>query len=136
MQVMHPNILAVIIMSLVYMGLGGLWYSKGLFGKIWSSCCEMEKGKTECTPTTKCYIGCLITAFITAYVLGYFINMAGAVTTGEGIKVALLAWLGFIATTMYSGVLWGKKPLKVYLVDAGFMFVMFIIWGAVFTNWR
>jgi hypothetical protein len=134
MQVTHPNILAVIIMSLVYMGLGGLWYSKGLFGKITGSCCETEK--TESTTPTKCYIGCLIIAFITAYILGYFINMAGAVTTGEGIKVALLAWLGFIATTMYFGVLWGKKPLSVYLVDAGFMFVMFVIWGAVFTNWH
>ena len=136
MQVAHSNILAVIIMSLVYMGLGGLWYSKSLFGKAWSSCCGMDKEETEYAPTTKCYISCLITAFITAYVLGYFINMTQAVTTSEGIQVALLAWLGFIATTMYCGVTWGKKPLSVYFIDAGFMFVIFVIWGVVFANWH
>ena len=134
MQVMHPNVLAVLVMALVYMGLGGLWYSKGLFGKIWSNCCGTSKEK-DCS-TTKCYVGCLITAFITAYVLGCFLNMMQVSSTGEGIKVALFAWLGFVATTMYSGVIWGKKPLSVYLVDAGFTFVMFIIWGAVLTNWQ
>ena len=136
MQVAHPNILAVIIMALVYMGIGGLWYSKGLFGKMWAECCSHHGKEKECSPSTKCYIGCLIVAFITAYVLAYFINMSQAVTTGEGIKVALCAWIGFSATTMYSGVIWGKKPLKAYFIDAGFTLVMFIIWGAILTNWR
>jgi len=135
MQITHPNILAVIVMALVYMGIGGLWYSKDLFGKMWAECCGHGKDK-ECKPSTKCYVGCLIVAFIAAYVLGCFINMSQAMTTGEGIKVALLAWLGFSATTQFSSVLWGKKHLKAYFIDAGFTLVMFIIWGAILTNWR
>ena len=36
MQVAHPNILAAIVMALIYMGLAKVWYSKSLFGKMWA----------------------------------------------------------------------------------------------------
>lgn len=139
MQIATPNIIAVIIMALVYMGLGALWYSKALFGKILEECCtvdkkeKMEKEKC-CGP--KGYIGGFIIALILGYVLAHFVNASGAQDAAEGMKVGICAWFGFVATTMFSGVLWCKKPLKAFFIDAGFMLVIMGIMGSVFALWH
>ncbi|HXF29296.1 MAG TPA: DUF1761 domain-containing protein [Chlamydiales bacterium] len=137
MHVATPNILAVIIMALVYMGLAKLWYSCSVFGKIRMESCGIEKKEGEsCKASPACYVVSFIQAFIMAFVLGYFINAFAPQVASEGMKLGLTAWVGFIATTELCPVIWGKQSIKTYLIDAGFMLVIFAIWGTVFAVWH
>ena len=135
MQVASPNILAVLLMAVVYMVIASIWYSEAVFGKLWLKACGKE-GEKCCKPTMKQHISAFIVAFVTAYVLSCMINHMGVNDAMTGARTAFWAWLGFVATTMYSGVVWCKKPLTTYFVDAGFLLVTFIIWGAVFGVWQ
>lgn len=136
MDVAQPNIVAVVVMAVLYMLLGWLWYSERLFGKAVAECCGVTKDKKDCKCCAKGFIGCFIVSFIMAYALGYFINMAQVGNAMDGIKVGLTAWLGFIATTQFSPVLWCGKSLKHYFIDTSFKLVIFAIWGAIFGLWQ
>ena len=53
-----------------------------------------------------------------------------------GIGFAVLIWFGFVATvTMVSNV-FSDKPIRVYLIDAGYHLVALAIMGGVIGGWR
>lgn len=142
MQVTHPNIIATIILALVYIGIARLWYSKSLFGKVYASSCDMKKDASKEKECSSCCVSpaqqiiTFIQAFVMAFILGYVVNAFQPQTLGEGVKIGFFAWLGFIAANELSAVIWCARPIKQYLVDIGFMLVVFAIWGAVFALWH
>ena len=48
-----------------------------------------------------------------------------------GIKVGIMAWLGFVAPTMLGSVLWENKSWNLYAINAGYYLVSFALMGAV-----
>lgn len=141
------NYWGVLVAAVVYYILGAIWYSPYLFGdcsnkkegccptsepKNKEECCAVgESKKSECGCKIAAYIGQFIISLVIAYVLALFIEISQAEQVVEGITVAFWAWLGFIATTHFSPVLWGRKSFKNYLVHAGFLLLGFIVMGAV-----
>ncbi|MDB6081750.1 MAG: hypothetical protein JWO53_1022 [Chlamydiia bacterium] len=136
--IFSPNLMTVGVMSLVSMGLGALWYSKKVFGKSMGDACKMkdkEKEK-ECTCSAKTLVGEFVITFILAYVLALFVGMSQVFTAVDGMKIGLLTWLGFVATTQFCGVLWCKMPLKAFFITSGFKLIMMAIMGAVFAIYQ
>ncbi len=123
------NYLVVFCAAVVNFIIGCLWYGSCAFG------CKLVKQdvtpgaslppKTGCS-SCKCigaYIGEFILSLVTAYVLTLFIEISQADTIVEGIAVAIWIWIGFIATTLFSGVLWGRKHVERFFIDAGFLLI-------------
>ncbi len=130
-----PNIAAIIVMAVVYMAIGWLWYSPKLFGDM--IVCPTTKNGEECKSCCwMSYAGEFILALIIGYALSEFVINTNSVTAGEGVKVGFLAWLGFIATSMFSKVLWSKRPMSNFFICSGFYLLMLVIMGAVFAVWR
>lgn len=135
------NYWAVLIAAVVFYILGAIWYLPGLFGNSCfkpEECCSTES--KECCPPgeekkckckTGAYIGEFFVCLVIAYVLALFITVSQADEVIEGIAVAVWAWFGFIATTHLSAVLWGFKPFKVYLINAAFLLLGFILMGGI-----
>ncbi len=131
-----PNIAAIIVMAVVYMAIGWLWYSPKLFGNM-IVCPTRDNNKDECKACCwMSYAGEFVLALIMGYVLAVFAINMNSVTFGEGIKLGFWTWLGFVATTMFSKVLWAKRPLSNFFISAGFYLLILIIMGAVFSIWR
>ena len=128
------NYWAVLVAAIVFYILGAIWYLPCFFGK---GCVKLEEGTTEESKKScsRCmigaYIGEFIISLVIAFVLALFIEVSQAEEIVEGITVAFWAWLGFIATTHLSAVLWGHKHLKGYFIHVGFLLVGFIVMGAV-----
>lgn len=132
----------VLVSAIVYFIIGTIWYAPFAFGKRWGLCQEkkgiygekLETGcKVECiSRTIGAYVAEFIIAFIIAYVLALFIEVSQAKEILEGMAVALWAWIGFIATTHFSAVLWGRKTLEHFFIHAGFMLVGLIAMSLVF----
>ncbi len=135
------NPLAVLVSAVVFMAAGMLWYSPLLFGKAWakmsgfdmSNKAQMEKMKKEAGPA---YFASFVGALVLTYVLGMFMKYTGANTLAGGALIAFWAWLGFIATTSLSAVLYSKKPMKLWMIDAGYHLVTLLIAGMIMATWQ
>jgi hypothetical protein len=129
------NLFAVIIMAIVYMIIGMIWYNKRVFGKMCAECCPKEKHNNH----KKCCGSKLVYGFIAAlvlsYVMAYFINMTEAATVREGLKIGFMAWLGFVATNDMCDVIWGTMPFKGFCINTGFLLLNLLLMGAVFSTW-
>lgn len=112
---------SILVVAIANMLLGSLWYSPVLFGQLWMKLSHHHSPPKK--GMMKAYIGGFITAFVTAFVLSYFFSKFGIYTMAEASCFAFMVWLGFLATAGFGGVLWEKKPVKLYLIHVGFSLV-------------
>lgn len=129
------HILAVLVAAILKMALGAFWYSPKVFGDVWAGSALTSKVEDiKATPTHYAAEG--VVSLLMALILALFINWINPMDLGEGILVGFMLWLGFIATTQLSGVIWGKLPVKAYLVNTGYVLLSLVIMSAVLTLWR
>lgn len=114
-------LLASVVAGLAALAVGFAWYSPSLFGKTWMklsgiSQSDMEKAKK------KGMLGNSLVGWISmtlmAYVLAKFMNMTGTNAPTDAVQTAALIWLGFVATILLGSVLWERKSLKLYFLNA------------------
>lgn len=132
------NWLAVVIMTLAMYVIGMAWYSKPLFGNQWmklSGITEAKMKKVSKAKMMQSMVGALFSAFVFVAVVAYFIQLAGAVTFGQGALIGFYAWLGFLATTMLNGVFWKNEPWALYFLGIAHYLVVLIIVGGVLAIW-
>jgi len=121
------NIIAVIIAAAIYFGLGWLWYSPKMFGAAWLK----EVGLKELKKDKTSLVGEALIGLIIASVLALFMGMTHSVSTLGGFKIGFLSWLGFVASTHLSGVLWGRKTLTMFYISSGFLLTAYLLMGMV-----
>ncbi|MBL8590754.1 MAG: DUF1761 domain-containing protein, partial [Methylobacteriaceae bacterium] len=79
---------------------GGAWY--GVLGARWAAATEQPLetlrpgGRQPPGPMALSFIADLVMATSLAYVIA----RAGPVTVGQGLRWALVAWIGFVATSL------------------------------------
>lgn len=131
----HLNFWPILIAAVVYFILGAFWYSPQVFGNLCTTSCSTKHDVEEHEEKKKCcliaYIGEFIIALIIAYVLALFMKVTQTNRFFEGITLAFWAWLGFIATTHFSAILWCRRSFKHYLVNTLFMLIGFILMGVI-----
>jgi hypothetical protein len=123
------NYMAVIIAAVAYFILGAIWYAPTMFGSRWMKHEWGQQEQKSHFPRILAYLGEMIIALMMAYILALFIEITHATDMLEGVVVALWVWLGFIATTHFSAVLWGRKTLKSFFIHAGFILLGLLIMG-------
>lgn len=125
------NYLAVFFAAIVYFVIGSIWYAPLLFGNQWGRHAEKleETGEHYYLHKVGAYVGEFIISLIMAYVLALFIEISQAEEVVEGVTVAFWVWIGFILTTHFSAVLWGRKAIKHFFIHASFMLVGLLAMG-------
>lgn len=121
------NYVAVLVAALVAFGVGWLWHSPFLFGKMYMRLGGMPMPATI-TPEMKKsmkrgMIFGLITALIMAYVLSILSFVFGTHDTVSALMLGFWIWLGFIVTSLANDVLWWKKPANLYVFNIVYLFV-------------
>ena len=133
----NVNFIAVFVAAIASMIIGFVWYSPFAFGKMWMG--EMgisakkvaDKKKKQNMPVT---LGIsFIAALVMAYVLAHIISYAQAKTVLEGAQAGFWLWLGFVATTMLSSVLFGGKSVKLFIINSAHYLVVLLVMGAILT---
>ncbi len=138
MQLAHEiNLFAVFVCSLIAMGIGVLYHSPMLLGKIWIE--SMDKSEEDIEKNFKS-IKTLSVSFLSQlvmmYVLALLISYANATTPEEGLRVGFLAWIGFVGTTMTITYLYEGKTFKHFIVDSGYHFIVLLINGFILGMWQ
>lgn len=128
------NYIAIIVMTIFNIVLGMLWYSPAFLGEIWARAHKFDPSSLKPDPFD--YVGAIVVSFITAWVLAGFTHYFDIVTLKGGAELGFFIWLGFVATTHFSGVIWAKKSFKAFLIDVGFQLVSLVVMGAVLAIWQ
>ncbi len=132
------NYAAILVAAAASMALGFLWYSPILFGKSWMKLMGFTDKKTaeaKKKGMTKAYIVMTVGALVSAFVLAHFINFAAAYTPLDGALVGFWLGLGTIVPAALGDVLFGGKPLKLYLINVSHIVVGMMITGAILAVW-
>lgn len=119
--------IGIIVATIVSFIFGFLWYGP-IFGKTWMSLMkftekDMKKAKEK--GMGKNYFAMLISTLVVVYILGIVVNFAGSVS--EVILLTVLLWLGFVATTSLSQVLWEGKSMQLYIFNNAFSVINYVI---------
>jgi hypothetical protein len=121
------DLLTIVIAAILNMIIGYFWYSKWLFGPKWM---KLRKCKDECHNKMSLLYG-FIASLVIAYFLAFFEASLGVTTVTDGMFVGFCMWLGFVATTQISSVIWGRTPFELFALDTGYKLLTFLVMGGV-----
>lgn len=123
------DFVTVIVAAALNMLIGYLWYSKWLFGHEWAKLCQHSK-KEHCMDKS-CLLYTAIVSLVIAYFLAFFQSYLGITTVTDGMFVGFCIWLGFVATTQVSSVIWCKRPFKLFAINTGARLLSYLVMSGV-----
>jgi len=135
------NYFAVLVCAVFAMIVGFVWYGP-FFGKKWMEIMkcdpnDKEKMKEAQKGMWKLYLTNFVLVLFQVWVLAYYVVGWSEVS---GVQNALWIWAGFVMPTIAAGAMWNNDSAKVswarFLIQAGYQFVMFVIFGFVLSMWK
>lgn len=129
------NWLAVVVAALAAFALGALWYGP-LFGKAWQALSGLTDDDIQQGHPAKTYGTALVLNLVAAFGMGMVMQLHPSPDLGSGLNVGLLIGIAFVATSFGINYLFASRPLRLYLIDAGYMVALLSIMGAVIGAWR
>ncbi len=129
------NFWAIILASISYLIIGSLWYSPLLFGKLWIKligfCDEdFKRSQRLWVILVFSFLSALIASFLISTILGPKSNAEFGAIVGVAIAIC------WISMSKLTDVLFENKPVKLFLLHAGFDVVAFMVMGAIVGYWR
>ncbi|HKF47969.1 MAG TPA: DUF1761 domain-containing protein [Terracidiphilus sp.] len=82
------------------------------------------------------YATALVMTAVIATAISCVTQLTGPQTTGRGIKVGALLWLGFILPTWATEYVFEVRPWSLLFVNAGFWLVGTLLMGAIVGGWK
>ena len=131
------NFIAVAVATVLAFVLGGLWYSPLLFARQWMTAHGYSESKLKemQASATPAYVVSFVCWFAMATVLAMVAPHFGD-GIGATLHMALLLWLGFSATTGLTGNMFYDKPIRAWIIDAGYQVASLAIMATVLGLWR
>ena len=138
MGYLNINIFAVIVAAALAFGLGALWYSQFLFGRQWVAAHGHTPEKLEAMKKGmgKAYAVTFACQLLMAVAFAVLLRITHISAVLAGVKLAVLLWIGFVASVGLSSHVFSGKHIKAYLLDAGYQLVYMVVMGLVLTVWR
>ena len=132
------NWLAVMVLTVVYFALGGLWFSPLMFANAWTRAIgwNMEEGQR---PGAAFYIGPVITSFLGVLALAMLTVATDSDTFAEGLVLGLVTAIGIVAAQIFLiGYFEPTKPQPMVWVaiTGGYHVTAFLIAAVVLAIWR
>jgi hypothetical protein len=135
MREISINWMALNVAVIAKMVLGALWYSPLLFVKQWMALAGVTEAQMK-VRLPRALISDLIGTIIMAFVLLYAVRYAGAVGFVPGAAIGIVNWLGFVAVTSFTAVVYEHRPLQLWLINNGFQLAGLTIMGALLGGWQ
>lgn len=126
------NWLAVLVATVLTFLLGGVWYGP-LFGKLWQRHMGLSDEQLK-QGVGRTFALAFVLALVSAVNLAFFLGPSATVAFGVGAGAA--TGLGFVATALGVTYAFGRRPLVLALVDAGYHAIAFTMMGALLGAWR
>ncbi|TMF79158.1 MAG: DUF1761 domain-containing protein [Chloroflexi bacterium] len=120
---------AIIVATVAAMIIGFIWYGNWGFGKSWMALAGRPMGEGQ--QPGPLYALTALAALVECIALSWFISTTGYKTGAGGAIIGLYAGLGFVATAMFSEVLFAGRPPRLYAINAGYQVFQAVVLGAI-----
>lgn len=133
------NFWPILVAAVAAFGIGALWYSPALFGGEWMKLSKMSEADIAATRQGgiwKAYLAQFAAILVCYSVLGFLIASSVTMSAAEGAFLALLVWIGFIATETVGALLWERKPLKLIMISLAGTLISMVVGGAIIGAWH
>ncbi|MCL7990483.1 MAG: DUF1761 domain-containing protein, partial [marine benthic group bacterium] len=137
---MYPiaiNYLAVIAAAILAFGFGSLWYGVVL-AKPWMAAQGFTREELEADTRsmgTTFGLTFLVYLFL-ALVMAMLVDLTKPVDVNQGLWLGLMAWFGFMVPVNLTSVLYARKGLSLFVIDAVYQLIIALMVAAVVTAWR
>lgn len=132
------NWLAILVGALGYFVLGALWYSPVLFVKRWIAYLKIDVNAADAKKGMGLLFGgSFILMFIQSAAIAIVAERLGIRGDGwiSGLKLGVMTGCCFCSATIGVNYLYEKKPLGLFLINAGYAVAGNIIAGIVICSW-
>jgi hypothetical protein len=125
----HVNFLACAVAAILVFIVGGPWYR--LFGARWSREAGLDMNRKAGHPAVVFGLSYVCT-FVAAVVLS---ALMGDVPPSIGVHIGLAVGLGIVAASFGVNYAFGGRSIVLWLIDAGYNTLLFILMAAVIAYW-
>lgn len=128
------NWLAVVVATVAAFFLGGLWYSKALFGNAWMQEVGLTEEAINNANMIKTFGGTIVLQIVSATALSAYLGSGS--TWQSGLHTGLWVGLFWIATAYGVTYLFEQRSLRIFLINAGYYVVLYAIMGTIIGAWH
>lgn len=125
------NIWAVLLAALSAFLLGGLWYSKILFGAVWMREAGFEE--TQAHHPARVFGVSFVLSVVGAYVFARFLGPEPVLQ--DAVVKGLLVGAGFAGTSFGINYQFASRSVLLLLIDASYHTLQFALYGMVLGLW-
>lgn len=137
MDFSNVNFLAVLAGGILSFAFGALWYSPVLFSKAWQAETGLTNEDIANANMAKIFGSSLLLMLVMS--LGMAITLRGhdtlEINWQSGLLHGLYIGIMFVSTSIGINILYQRKSIKLWLIDAGYQLIMLMIMGAVIGAW-
>lgn len=130
----HINYMAVLVAAVASYVIASIWYGV-IFRKLWMQLTNISEMK----PTAQSIVIVFVGTLLMSYVLDHSIMFGNAYMHATGISGGLQGgffnWLGFIVPLTLTGVVYEKRPWKLWMLDNAFWLISPLAMGAILASW-
>ena len=127
------NLLAVLVAAVSSFVLGGLWYSKALFGAVWAR----EAGQTDkAGEGHPARVFGVSLAFALVAALAYAIVVPAPASPGQAAVLGVIVGAGVVAASFGINYQFANRSTRLWMIDGGYHTLQFLIYGLVIGLWR
>jgi len=132
------NIWAALVAAVSSFFLGGLWYSKALFGPAWGRAAGMDPDKMSQDQSHRhparvfgvSFVFSVIAAIAFAGLLGPNPDL------GHSIRLGAIVGAGFVAACFGINYQFADRTTALWLIDGGYHTVQFVLFGLILGLWH
>lgn len=131
------NWVAVFVAALAYFFLGAIWYSKLLFANRWIALLKIDVNAPDAKKgVAPIMIGSLVCMFLISTGLAVLVDRMDLAGWQSGLKLGALTGIGFSAMSISINYLYEKKPISLFLINAGYAIFGQIIAAIILCSWQ
>jgi hypothetical protein len=131
--VSHIHWIAVAVAAIAGFPLGALWYGP-LFGRPWMATTGITKERAQQANMARVYGTTLLLNLVIATSLAMFIGPNTRLL--DGLFAGFMAGFTYVATAFGISYLFEFRPIKLWLINAGYQVVVFSMMGAILGAWH
>jgi hypothetical protein len=134
MDISSVNPAAVVVAALSSLVVGGLWYSKALFGKAWMRESGLTEERIKQASLLKIYGATYLLALVIGFNLAAFLS--GPPDVLRGLTVGGLVGVGWVAASTAITYLFETRSATLFFINAGYHVVTYLAMGAILGGWK
>lgn len=129
------NYWAVLVVWLIYMGVGAWWYSTAGFARQWTKYTGIDILKIPTKQANKIIAAVAVSSLVQAFVLAVLLESLDVSSLGEGILAGLVLWLGLVTATTVGVTLYSKRSWGFLWLNSAYFLVVMVVGSAILSVW-